>query len=126
MLKTCTLFVYTIGKTLECAKDSLELLVLDLTDWPFWVLMSIAIAMLYCTCGLEGKLKTKEKCIFASSLLGAIIQDGSIRERSVFWQNTLSKLSLAYSNILSLTLISLTLFYPNFKNGTNFYISMLV
>jgi len=118
--------VYAIEKTLECAKDFLELLVLELTDWPLWVLMSISIAMLYYTCGLEDKLKTKGKCIFASSLLGTIIQDSNIRERSVFWKNTLSRLSLAYSNILSLILISLTLFYPNFKNDTNFYISMLV
>ena len=31
---------------------------------------------------MEGKLEIKEKCVFASSLLSATIQDGSVREKS--------------------------------------------
>jgi len=38
--------------------------------------------MLYCACGLEDKLKTKEIYISASFLLDTIIQDSSMRERS--------------------------------------------
>jgi len=63
-------------------EDSLELLALELINWPLEVLMSMFVAILLWTCKLEGKLKTKRKFIFTNSLLGVTIQNGSIRERS--------------------------------------------
>jgi len=68
----------------KCIEDALELLALELTDQPLGMSISISTAMLLqSACGLQSKLKSNGKYVFAKSLLGATIQDGGIRERSV-------------------------------------------
>ena len=76
-------------ETLECVDDFLELLALALTVLPLGLFISMFMFMLLLVIGLESILISKGNNVFASSLLGATIQDGGMRERSnVPWSTT--------------------------------------
>ena len=67
---------------LKCTNDSLKLLVLELLDYLLWELISISMFMFVWIVGLEDRQRSKGNNIFTNSLLGTIMQDGSIREKS--------------------------------------------
>ena len=66
----------------ECTNGSLELLVLELFNWPLKVSISISMFISLWVAGLKDVKMSKINNVFANSLLDAIIQDGGIRERS--------------------------------------------
>jgi len=82
LLKANILSAYKIDKVLELTNNFLELLVLEMLDQPFGMLISMSMFMLLWAGGLDSKLRFKEKYVFAKSLLGTTIQDGNMRERS--------------------------------------------
>jgi len=67
---------------LECVDTALELLALALANLPLEVSISISMFILYYFDRLKWVLIIKENNVFANSLLGTTIQDGSMRERS--------------------------------------------
>jgi len=67
---------------LKCTNNFLELLILEIADQPLRVSISISMSMLLQITALEDILESKKNNIFTNFLLGATIQDGSIRERS--------------------------------------------
>jgi len=74
-----------MDKVLECIDDSLELLELANIDWPLGELTSMSICWLFAlviSCKLLWGFIMKGNNVFASTLLGATIQDGGKRERS--------------------------------------------
>ena len=69
-----------MDKMLECVNDSLETLTLDEADLSLEIFISILL-QLKVIVDVE-VLKLKGHSVFANSLLGTTIQDGSTRERS--------------------------------------------
>ena len=70
---------------LECADDSLELLVLGNADLPLGVSISMSMSFSLWIFGVLKVFRTIGNNVFTNSLLGATIQDGGMSERSVFF-----------------------------------------
>ena len=71
-----------MDEMLECADNSLEMLVLFETDLLLGVSISISILLWLKVVVNVESLELKGHNVFAKSLLGATIQDGGTRERS--------------------------------------------